>query len=140
MKKWLIPIIGLTLFLAANAGIGFALASNGANSPEVGDPSGDQPPIRSDEGIDPDECNWVHNITACDDALPGPAETDGMPEPGFAVGEPYPTPTADKSCGPMAAIAITSDGEVSCLNLAPDNGDSQDMVSSASLPVAEPVQ
>jgi len=29
-------------------------------------PSGGQPPIRSDEGIHPDECSMVHNIDACE--------------------------------------------------------------------------
>jgi hypothetical protein len=32
---------------------------------KVDDGSTTQPPIRSDEGIDPDKCNLVHNLTAC---------------------------------------------------------------------------
>ena len=58
MKKWLIPIAILALLVAGATTAAFAL--DGA------EPSGDTPPIRSDEGIDPDECNLVHNIDACD--------------------------------------------------------------------------
>ena len=29
------------------------------------DAGAEPPPVRSDEGIDPDECNLVHNIDAC---------------------------------------------------------------------------
>ena len=65
---------------------------------------------------------------------------EGETEPGSAVGEPIPLPTAAKTCGPIAIVAITSDSEVSCLDLAPDNGGGQDQVSPAPLPVAEPDQ
>jgi hypothetical protein len=30
-----------------------------------------QAPVRSDEGIDPNECNWVHNIDACEGKVAG---------------------------------------------------------------------
>ncbi len=60
MKKWLIPVVILVLAIAGTTAGVFALTDDG-------EPSGDQPPIRSDEGIDPDECNLVHNIDACDD-------------------------------------------------------------------------
>ena len=59
--------------------------------------SDDQHPIRSDEGIDPDECNWVHNIDACkkgdipedgdvvainpDYSADTPVSNDGVPKP-----------------------------------------------------------
>ncbi len=34
--------------------------------PVLDDPvTSTDPPIRSDEGIDPEECNLVHNIDAC---------------------------------------------------------------------------
>ncbi len=36
------------------------------------------PPIRSDEGIDPNECNLVHNINACTDEE---LEAGGILEP-----------------------------------------------------------
>ena len=71
MKKWLRPLIGLTLSLAA-AGIvaGFTLSGGSGTPPQdsVGqteEPSGNQQPTRSDQGIDPDVCNAVHNIKAC---------------------------------------------------------------------------
>jgi hypothetical protein len=60
MKKWLIPLAALAVTIAATTAGVFALTGDD-------EPSGDQPPIRSDEGIDPDECNLVHNINACDD-------------------------------------------------------------------------
>ncbi len=143
MKRWLIPLLGLTLALVAITGAGFALAGNGTDAPEVGAPSGDQPPIRSDEGIDPNECNWLHNIPAC----------EGEPEPGIAVGEPYPMPDPgtpkgpypmpdDITCGPDQGVAIDSDGQVSCLEPAdPQPGDDgQDMVRPGRPPIADAIQ
>ena len=53
MKKPLIPLAAVILALVATSAGIFALTS------------GDTP-IRSDEGIDPNECNLVHNIDACD--------------------------------------------------------------------------
>ena len=71
MKKWLIPLIGLILTLAVSGTVmGFTL-SGGTGTPEqdpavqVDDTSGDLTTVRSDDGIDPNECNWVHNINAC---------------------------------------------------------------------------
>jgi len=127
MKKWLIPLVGLILVLAAIAGAGFALAGNGTGTPEVGyegEPPGDQTPILSDEGIDPNECNWIHNINACNDTLViGPDEEDTI-EPDFGENGPYLVPDRDIVCGPDQGIAITSDGRVSCLDLAePQSGD-----------------
>jgi len=64
LKKRLIPLIGLTLALVvAGVVMGFALSSGSGDEEGI---TGTQPPIRSDEGIDEDECNYVHNITACD--------------------------------------------------------------------------
>ena len=77
-----------------------------------------QTPIRSDEGIDPNECNRVHDIIACDDTGSGSVEAEAMPEPGIAVGEPYPLPT-DKACGPDQAVAPTGSGWRTSANIAP---------------------
>ena len=111
------------------------------------EPSGDHI-VTSIDDIDPNECNWVHNITACaepsqrDDVNgicckplvegeANPNHRDGPvndpavvrePGPGIAVGEPYPMPTADKACGPGATVAITSDGQVSCFDLGDGTG------------------
>jgi hypothetical protein len=63
-KQWLIILVGLTMALAAITGGGFVLVGNGTDTPEAGEPSGDQPSIRSDDDIDPNECNRIHNITA----------------------------------------------------------------------------
>ena len=164
-KKWLIPLVGLALTLAVG-GVGFALADSGASTPEgtaeqMDEPSGDQPPIRSDEGIDPDECNWVHNITACGDEVDkqgigactegvydcndtlviGPDE-EGTIEPDFGEDGPYLAPGHVK-CGPDQGVAITSDGDVvSCLDPgdAGQADDGQDIVSPGKPPVVEPAQ
>ena len=53
MKKPLIPLAAVILALVATSAGVLAL-------------TGDDTPIRSDEGIDPNECNLVHNIDACD--------------------------------------------------------------------------
>ncbi len=120
MKKWLIPLIGLTLSLAV-AGIvtGFTLSA-GSGTPaqepsgQVEEPSGSQPPIRSDEGIDPDECNWIHNITACNDTLVIAPDEEGTIEPDFGEDGPDLASDRDVAC---QGVAITSDGQVSCLGL-----------------------
>ena len=139
-NKWLITLVGLTIAFAAITGGSFALAGDGTDAPDVVDPSGDGPVATSIDDIDPNECNRIHNITACNDTpVIGPDGEDTI-EPGISVGEPYPTPAADKSCGPMAVVAITSEGEVSCLDLAPDTGDDQGQLSPARPPVAEPVR
>lgn len=61
MKKALIPLIVIVLALAATAGGVLALTGDGD-----GEPPSDGAQIRSDDGIDPNECNLVHNINACD--------------------------------------------------------------------------
>ena len=139
-KKWLVTILALTIAFAAITGGSFALAGDGTDAPDVVDPSGDGPVATSIDDIDPNECNRIHNITACDDTPVIGPDGEGAIEPGISVGEPYLMPTADKSCGPMAVVAITSEGEVSCLDLAPDTGDDQGQVSPARPPVTEPVR
>ena len=116
-KQRLITLVVLTLVLAAFTGGGFVLAGNGASTLH-GDPTyeqwlsdfGDGTVVTSIDDIDPDECNWIHNITAC----------EGEPEPGVALGEPYLMPIADKPCGPSQTVAVTSDGHVTCLGTAGD--------------------
>ena len=141
-NKWLITLVGLTIAFAAITGGGFALAGEGTDAPDVGEPSGDGPTATSIDDIDPNECNWIHNITACNDTqlLDRLLDGEGAIEPDISIGEPYPMPTADKPCVPMAVVAITSEGEVSCLDLAPDTSDDQAQLSPARPPVAEPVR
>ena len=94
-----------------------------------------QGPVTSIDDIDPNVCNMVHNITAC----------EGESEPaGIAVGESYPvpdttlpkgpaiTPDQQAQCGPDQGIAITSEGQVSCLDLFVDG--EPDTSSSDSIP------
>ncbi len=100
----------------------------GGPNQEPGSPAVEpQPPVTIIDGMDPNECNWVHNINACSDTGSGSVETDRMPGPGIAVGEPYPLPNTKgpkgpAPCGPDEAIAVTSEGQVSCLNLVGDAG------------------
>ena len=124
-NKWLITLVGLTIAFAAITGGSFALAGEGTDAPDVGEPSGDGPVATSIDDIDPNECNWIHNITACNDTPVIGPDGEGAIEPDISLGEPYPMPTADGSCGPMAVVPITSEGEFSCLDLAPDAGDDQ---------------
>ena len=140
-NKWLITLVGLTIAFAAITGGSFALAGEGTDARDVVEPSGDGPTATSIDDIDPNECNWIHNITACNDTqlLDRLLDGEGAIEPDISIGEPYPMPTADTPCVPMAVVTITSEGEVSCLDFAPDTGDDQGQVSPASPPVAEPV-
>ena len=120
-KKWLITLVGMTMVLAAITGGGYALASYGSTPPAHGsvgepEPSDEQPTATSIDGIDPNECNWVHNIDAC----------EGKPDPSIVVGEPYPLPVG-KECGPAASVAITSVGQVTCLHGDPPPPDDIDM-------------
>ena len=62
--------------------------------PLATEPSDDQRPVTSIDDIDPDECNWVHNITACDgpvsnsDGNQGIADGELFPDEGDSVGVP----------------------------------------------------
>ena len=90
MKRWLSPSSVIVLAFIATAVIVLALTGGDAGSaepdrnvsegpgsgPADGDGDGidiidgsecDPVPLRSDCDIDPDECNLIHNITACDD-------------------------------------------------------------------------
>ena len=138
-KKWLLPLLSLTLALTT-VGAAFALTSAGggdsaggtdtAGEVTHGDPTYEewlsnyqpnQGPVTSVDDIDPNECNWIHNIAACE-GEPGPNQHDGSvpdpavarePRPGVAVGEPYPLPVG-KECGPAAIVPMTSDGQFTC--------------------------
>ena len=73
MKQWTTLLIGLALLLAGGAAAGFAWAGDRTDSPDgaYAEPPGDESSNRSDDGIDPGECNVVHNINAClGDAAP----------------------------------------------------------------------
>ena len=60
--KRLLPLVIITAVLAA-ASVGVLAATNASGN--------DQPPIRSDEGIDPNECSLVHNSDACEEDAAG---------------------------------------------------------------------
>ena len=86
MKRWVTALAVLTIVIATTTVIVFALSGdsepdrNASEDPGIGPADGDgdgvdiidgsecEPvPLRSDCDIDPDECNLIHNITACDD-------------------------------------------------------------------------
>ena len=60
MKKWLIPVVILVLAIAGTTAGVFAVTDEGDGEPAAGGAP------RSDEGIDPNQCNFIHNINACD--------------------------------------------------------------------------
>ena len=113
MKKRLIAVFGTALILTAVSVTGVALARNGPDAAPGGEPPTTQPPLRSDDGIDPDKCNRIHNINAC---FP-----DGEPNTAVATGEPYPAPGVNgpkgpAQCGPgQITVPVTSDGQRYCV-------------------------
>ena len=84
-KKWITLLTALAFALAATgAASAFALSGDGTGSStavseplrdaeapdgdkrdQVEQPASGQPPVRSDEGIEPEQCSLVHNINAC---------------------------------------------------------------------------
>jgi len=114
MNKWMIILVAVALAIGASSGAVFALADLGDNPPELDSQGstdelhGDPEPIRSDEDIDPNVCNLIHNINACTpeeleelgwppkpdpitagESRPGgEGEVEGKPEPLFEDGEP----------------------------------------------------
>ena len=154
MAKWMIILFGLVLAIGIGAGTAFALTGDGAGNTEgdplndAVEPSGGQPPVRSDEDIYPNECNLVHNINACDEddlqALGGApilgstplapgSEVEGKPEPLYVDGEPG----YEIECGEGEGVYITSAGEVGCTApIALDDGGEGE--SQGQLPQVEP--
>jgi hypothetical protein len=84
MIKRFLPIVVLLVALSAGAAVALSATGSAADERPISsiddiDPDecnlvhnidaceegGGQPPIRSDEGIDPNECNFVHNIDSC---------------------------------------------------------------------------
>ena len=140
MKRWLIVLTGLALAVVVTTGAAFAVTGDGSDNSKQdaadqdGEPSGDQHTVTSADDIDPNECNWIHNITAC----------EGDPE------DPFPVPdlggpgaldlTSDEEiqCGPDEAVSIAPDGQVSCLTLyqTEDDKDTSDRLGMP--PVIEP--
>jgi hypothetical protein len=127
----MIILVGLVLAVRIGAGTAFALTDSGDNPPELDsqgvtdETQGEQGPIRSDEGIDPEQCNLIHNINACDEddlqALGGApilgstplapeSEVEGKPEPLYVDGEPG----YEIECDEGEGVYITSAGEVGC--------------------------
>ena len=124
--------------------------------------SDDQTTVTSIDDIDPNECNWIHNISACDSPVPAPNPsydgddqviTDGEPYPdkGDVLGEPEPYPMpipgetkdltdSDVQCSTDQAVSLTSDGQVSCwdLSVPSQTDDDKDMASPGAPPIVEP--
>ena len=107
MKKWLIPFLGLTLTLAtAGAVTAYSLTGDGSGA------SGPQ-----DSALPPLSAMCVEDVPNCNDMLVAGSDEGGAIEPDFGEGEPYLAPDRDVECGPDQGIAITSDGQVSCVDV-----------------------
>ena len=122
MKKRLMAVFGTALILTVVSVTGVALAGNGPEAAPGGEPPTTQGPFRSDDGIDPDKCNIIHNVDACyPDGEPNTGVATG--EPGIAIGEPYPAPGVNglkgpAQCGPgQITVPVTSDGQRYCVTL-----------------------
>ena len=72
MKRSLIPLVIVLVALAATSAAVLAMTRDG------GPATDDAPPILSDEAIEPNECNLVHNIDACDEGV-GESACDPLP-------------------------------------------------------------
>ena len=118
MKKWMIPLISLTLALAV-AGIfaGFTL-SGGSGSPAQ------DPTATSIDDIDPKVCNAIHNINAC---TPEELEELGIgPYPRGDEQDPTATSIDDidpKVCNAIHNINACTPEELEELGIAPAHGD-----------------
>ena len=147
MKKWLISLITLTFSLATVGVVaGFTLTGGGDDSQrtdppvedtlhvdptydewilDFGDGIGDGKVVTSIDDIDPNECNYIHNINACTAeeleelgnlaAISWIVDPDtvveGEPEPIFVDGEPVTIQECDLAGGTFWA---SSDGKVGC--------------------------
>ncbi len=120
MKRWMMVLMGLTLILGATTGTVFALTGDGNTTPEQEDTGA--PNTSGVCAEDTPDC--IDTIVVGDDD-----EGVGEPEPSIDVGEPYPMPDPgspkepgpDTQCDPDQAVSITSDGQVSCLDLEPSD-------------------
>lgn len=124
-KKRLIPLIGLALALVV-AGVVLGFTISGGSGDEEGF-TGTQPPIRSDEGINEVECDYVHNFAACDgnpilEEPPLPTYEEWLSDQGTDV-EPQPDvqlyDEADaKDCDLAGGLVyLSSDGPTGCVFL-----------------------
>ena len=144
MRKWIISAVTLTFALGtAGAITAFAIAAGGgSDNPEVpdgGDIAGEvlhgDPTATSIDDIDPNVCNFIHNINACtpeelaemgmapvsasigiDEPHPG-TEVEGKPEPLFEDGEPEYNSTTQHECTLDQGVSVTSDGEAGCVDV-----------------------
>ncbi len=149
MNKWVIILVVVTLAIGASSSVVFALtADGGGDNPEVpngtesagevspGLPSddeslsdfGDGRVVTSIDDIDPNVCNLIHNINACDEEelealgathLAGSIAA-GEPEPLYEDGEPqYEVQSSEEAayqaCGLAGGIFwASSDGAFGC--------------------------
>ena len=170
IKKWLISAVTLTFALGTLGAItAFAMTSDGgSDKPEVpdsgdtagkalhGDPTyeqwlsdhGSDTVATSIDDIDPNVCNYIHNITACTPeeleelgnlaAISWIVDPDtvveGEPEPLFVDGEPVTKQECELAGGTVWA---SSDGKVGCdiVNDLEDGGDGE---TQAQPPVVRP--
>ena len=163
MKRWLISAVTLTLALGtAGAVTAFSLTADGGSDnfqvPDGGDTAGEvlhgDPTYEqwlSDHGdgkvvtnidhIDPNVCDYIHNITACTpeeleelgnlaaiswivDPYTVDTVVEGEPEPPFVDGEPV---TKQECALAGGTVWATSDGKVGCdiVNDVEDGGEGE---------------
>ena len=119
-KRLMIVLVGLALVIGATTGSVFALTGDGDGNPEL-----DNTDVPSPSAM------CVEEVPDCNDTLViGPDEEDTI-EPDFGEDGRYLVPDRDIACGPDQGVAITTDGQVSCLDLGKpgQSDDGEDMVS-----------
>ena len=169
MKRWLISAVTLTLALGTAGTItAFALTSGGGDGPEVqdgaetmgevlhGDPTyeewlsdfGDGKVVTSIDDMDPNVCDYIHNINACTAEeleevgnlaaiswiVDPDSVVEGEPEPLFVDGEPVTKQECDLAGG---TFWVSSDGKVGC-NIVNDLEDGGEGETQAQPPVVMP--
>jgi hypothetical protein len=107
MKRWLIPLLGLT-FILATAGVvtAYAMAADGSG-----------PADAQDAALSPVSAMCAEDAPDCNDMLVVDEGEEGVIEPDFSGDGPYLAPDGDVECGPDQGITITSGGHVSCVEV-----------------------
>ena len=164
MKRWLISAVTLTFAVGvAGAVTAFALTADGGSDdievPDGGDTAGevlhgdptyeqwlsdhgDGKVVTSIDDIDPNVCNYIHNINACTAEeleelgnlaaiswiVDPKTEVEGEPEPLFVDGEPVYIQTTEQECILDQGVSVTSVGQVGCVDvIVVDDGGQHDI-------------
>ncbi len=107
MKRWLTPLLGLTLTLVT-VGVVTAYSMAGDGS-DASDPQ--------DAALPPSSAVCIEEAPVCNDVLVVDEGVLGVIEPDFSECRSYLVPDRDVECGPDQGIAISSGGHVSCVEV-----------------------